>query len=65
MWEGLELRFFVRLGFGGVEGSLGDLVDVVGLEAAELLEEGGLLGGRKLVVECKDLLLSGLLVFGL
>jgi hypothetical protein len=48
--EWLEL---VLGGFGlsGVEGSLGDLVDVVGVEVAQLLVEVGLLGRRELIIE--------------
>jgi hypothetical protein len=34
-----------------VEGALGDFVDVVGIEVAELLVEGGLFSGRELVIE--------------
>jgi hypothetical protein len=55
----LELRFF-GLGFGGVQGSLGDLVDVLGVEAAQLLVKAGLLSCGELVVKRKDLLLSSL-----
>lgn len=35
-----------------MEGSLGDLVDVVGVEVAELLEKGSLLSCCEFVVEC-------------
>jgi hypothetical protein len=48
--EGLELSLF-RFGFGGVQGAFGDLVDVVGVEVAQLLVERRFLGGGELVVE--------------
>jgi hypothetical protein len=48
--EGLELVLF-RLGFDGVERAFGDLVDVVGVEVAQLPEESSLLSGGESVVE--------------
>jgi len=48
-----------------VQGSLRDLVDVVGVEIAELLEQGSFLGRGERVVEGEDLLLPRLAVLGL
>ena len=48
--EGLEL-VLGRFALYRVESTFGDLVDVVGVEVAQLLVERGLLSGRKLVVE--------------
>ena len=48
--EGLEL-VLAGFGLGGVEGSLGDFIDVVGVEVAQLLVECRLLSCGELVVE--------------
>jgi hypothetical protein len=52
--EGFEL-VLSGFGFGGVEGSLGDFVDVVGVEVAQLLVESRLFG-------CGELLIEGLVI---
>jgi hypothetical protein len=48
--ERLELVLF-RFGFSGVQSAFGDLVDVVGVEVAQLLVEGRLLSGGEFIVE--------------
>lgn len=59
--EGLEDIGLIA-GLGRVQRTVGDLVDVGGIEAGELLVEGSSLGGRQRVVEGEDLLLAGLSV---